>query len=471
MKNSIKHGLEAQALNTPPKRGNSIRTDLGSFMGLSEDIRRDLQAAVIEELDLAVAAPGEAEPGVEGNLAAAPRELIDLEESPLEAGIGLDPEFAIGLSGWKPVTMGHSWASVSWEVWVYADVGKGLEVAFTDERNSGVYDYAPVPGVNSDDLERLDADPHVGDLAYLRMFQRLTELAPATRVATVSREQPERYSLAGFDPLDFSYDVVSFRGQDGGTEIQVNVGIPIEQVMMPGDADTSVMVNRRVALIANRQTQVLPAQQDLEVPISGRKRDRALLDRVDLVNVAPGDYELAVQVQRHNTNRLQAYVQELPVEDYSGEELKLSDLFVAQEVTAAGLAPDPKFVRGEWRIKPLPSHVFRAGQHVFVFFEIYNLNRDTFGATRYEVSYEVHSTDESGIRVSSLLTRIMGRAESAVTVRYEQTGTEESVSNYVELDIGEASAGRHKVRMTVKDMNTGQEVTKVGLFWVKEPSG
>ncbi len=448
-----------------------IRTDLGSFMEPSEDIRRDLQAAVIEELDLAVAAPDENESGFGGNPAAAPRELVDLEDSPIEAGIDLDPEFAIGLSGWKPVTIGHNWASVSWEVWVYADVGKGLEVAFTDERNSGVYDYAPVPGVDSEDLKRLDKDRHVGELAYLRMFQRLTEFAPATRVAMVSREQPERYSLTGFEPLDFAYDVVSFRGQDGRTELQVNVGIPIEHVVMPGDTDTSVLVNRRVALIDSRQTQVLPAQQDLEVPISGPKRDRALLDRVDLVNVTPGDYELAVQVQRHNTNRLQAYVQELPVEDYSGDALKLSDLFVAQHVGAAGLAPDPKFVRGEWTITPLPSHVFRTGQHVFVFFEIYNLNRDTFGATHYEVTYGVHSTDESGTRFFPLLTRVMGRSESGVTVRYEQTGTEASVSDYAELDIGEAAEGRYRVRITVKDLNSGQEVTREGLFWVKAPSG
>ncbi|MDE2997597.1 MAG: tetratricopeptide repeat protein [Gemmatimonadota bacterium] len=445
-----------------------IRTDLGSFLEPSEDIRRDLQTAVIEELDLAVFSPDQEDPGAGGNPAGPPQQLIDLEDSPIEAGIDLDPEFAIGLSGWKPVTTGHNWASVPWEVWVYASVGKGLEVAFTDERNSGVYDYAPVPGVNSQDLKNLDKDPHVGQMAYVRLMQRLTELAPSTRVASVSREEPEYYSASGFEALDFSYDVVTFRGKNGGTEIQVNVGIPVEHVALPGDTDDDVMVNRRVALMDARYTKVLALQQDLEVPVSGRRRDRALLDRVDLLDVLPGDYELALQVQRHNTKRLQAYSQELSVEDYSGDGLKLSDLFVARQVTAAMPGSDPKFVRGKWNITPLPSHVFDAGQHVFVFFEIYNLAKDEFGATRYEVVYEVYSTDESGTSLSRLTTRVLGRSESAVTVRYEQTGTEASVSDYVALDIGETAAGRRRVRMAVKDMHSGQRTTKEGLFWVRE---
>ena len=445
-----------------------IRTDLGSFLEPSEDIRRDLQSAVIDELGLAVFAPDQADPGAGGNPAAAPQELVDLEDSPIQAGIAPDPGFAIGLSGWKPVTTGHNWASVPWEVWVYAGVGKGLEVAFTDEQNSGVYDYAPVPGVNSQDLKNLDKDPHVGQMGYVRLMQRLTELAPSTRVASVSREEPEYFSVSGFEALDFSYDVVTFRGKNDGTEIQVNVGIPIENVAVPGDTDDNVMVNRRVALMDARYAKVLALQHDLEVPVSGRRRDRALLDRVDLLDVLPGDYELALQVQRHNTKRLQAYSQKLSVEDYSGGSLKLSDLFVARQVTAAVPGSDPKFVRGKWKISPLPSHVFDAGQHVFVFFEIYNLTQDEFGATRYEVVYEVYSTDESGTSLSRLTTRVLGRSESAVTVRYEQTGTEASVSDYVALDIGETAAGRRRVRMTVKDMNSGQRATKEGLFWVRE---
>jgi hypothetical protein len=36
----------------------------------------------------------------------------------------------------------------------------------------------------------------------------------------------------------------------------------------------------------------------------------------------------------------------------------------------------------------------------------------------------------------------------------------------VELDVGQAEPGRYAVRMTVKDLNSGQEVTKEGGFWI-----
>ncbi len=436
-----------------------IRTGVGSYRGLPGDLRiagSDPEGPISDPFS--AISPGERQYEADD---IAPQEIFP------ETVVKLDPEFVVGLSGWKPVTVGNNWATVPWEVWVYADVGKGLEIAFTDEYLSGVYDYAPIPGVDERDLKRLDEDRFVGETAYLRLMQRLTELAPAIRVAKVVREEPERYDISGFEPLDFYYDVASFRGRKGLTEVQVNIGIPIDHVIQPGDTDTTVVVDRRVALIGSRYTHLLPAQRSLEAPISGLGRNRALLDRV-LMEASPGNYELAVQAGRRGTRLLQSYLQDLKLQDYSGKDLGLSDLLVAKRVTAATEATsDPRFVRGKWRITPLPSHVFQVGQHVFVYSEIYNLMRDEFGATRYEVAYELHATGTEGTVLSPILTRILGRqSEAAVTVRYEQTGTEESVSDYVELDIGKAESRRYRVRMTVKDLNSGQEVSKEGMFWV-----
>jgi GWxTD domain-containing protein len=397
--------------------------------------------------------------------------LEALEEPFPEARVHLDPEFTIGLTNWKPVVGGNNWAAIPWEVWIYANVGTGLEVAFTDERRSNAFDYAPVPGVTKRDLDQLDEDRYAGQTAYMRLVQRLTEYAPGVRVQTVASSQPEHYDVAEFEPLDFYYDVVSFRGRAGKTDLQLNIGIPIESVILEPDTAKVVKLNRRVALLDAAESWAVPMQRDLQVPISGQRAGRALLDRVDVIDFQPGDYKVAVQVHRYDTNRLQAYVQELSLEDYSGADLMLSDLFVAKEVSEAASTSDPNFVRGKWRIIPLPSHVFHVGQHVFIYFEIYNLTRDEFGGTRYRVTYEVRGTDETGISSAPLLTRILGRqAGATVTVSYEQTGTEESVLDYVGLDIGDASPGRYTVQMTVKDLHSGQEATKERTFWVKSRS-
>jgi uncharacterized protein (DUF2141 family) len=58
------------------------------------------------------------------------------------------------------------------------------------------------------------------------------------------------------------------------------------------------------------------------------------------------------------------------------------------------------------------------------------------------------------------------RTGETVSVRYERVGAQATVSDYVELDIGQAAPGSYAVRMTVKDLNGGQEVTKENTFWI-----
>ncbi len=446
-----------------------IRTDRGSFTDATDDQKREMDRALLQTLiPTSPASPNEP-PAGEGVSVTTPQ-LGDIRDPANMAGVELDPEFAIGLNRWKPVVIGNNWAAVPWEVWVYADVGKGLEVAFTDEFKSGVYEYAPIPGVDTKDLQRLDKDQYMGQAAYMRLVQRLTELAPATRMAKVSREEPERYDLSQFEPLDFAYDVVSFRGQKGLTDVQVNLGIPIDKVALPEETDTTVLVDRRVVLINSQYTRILPAQQDIEAPISPRTRGQGLLDRVDLMNVSPGDYDLATQVQRRDTKRLQAHIQRLSLRSYPADRLGLSDLFIARHVAATEGTSDPRFVRGKWRITPLPSHIFGPGQPVFVYFEIYNLRRNPSGATRYEVAYQVRAAGAEGVARPLPATQVRDRSGETVAMRYERTGTEASVADYVELDVGDARSGQYSVQMTVKDLNGGEEVTREGVFWVAERS-
>ncbi len=155
---------------------------------------------------------------------------------------------------------------------------------------------------------------------------------------------------------------------------------------------------------------------------------------------------------------------------YPADKLGLSDLFIARHVAAAADTSDPRFVRGRWRITPLPSHIFGPGQPVFVYFEIYNLRRDPSGNTRYEVAYQVRAVGAEGFTRPPPATQVRDRSGETVAVRYERTGAEASVADYVELDVGGARSGQYSVQMTVKDLNGGEEVTREGIFWVGERS-
>jgi GWxTD domain-containing protein len=368
-------------------------------------------------------------------------------------------EIDVGLTYYKPVTTAMDYSKVGWEVWIYADIGNGLEVVFTDELYSGIYDFAPEPTPDGYDLNEL-AMQRQGPIRSL--ISRLPNLAPGARVARISKDLPERYDLSHLDPMEFYYEALTFRGSNGEADLQLNLGLPLDNVLVKGDRDTTVTLDRRIALIENRTEQVRTTRDRLKVRISaGTGRGLLAVDRVDLT-APPGAYRLALQMSRLNTNRLQAYHQEVEVPDYDSGRLLLSDLQVAYRVVEAGTDADPKSVRGKWQISAAPSRAFRAGDPVYVYFEIYNLARDSFGNTRYEVGYEVRR----GRKKLKTLAR-KGSGEM-VTVSYQQVGTSPDESDYVELDLRKGKPGRYRVKMTVKDLVSRQETVREGRFQILE---
>lgn len=390
----------------------------------------------------------------------AEKELSQTEWRTNSKPLGGPEETDVGLTYYKPVTTSMDYSKVGWEVWIYADIENGLEVVFTDELYSGIYDFAPEPTPDGYDLDEISMQRQ-GPMR--RLMTRLPNLAPGARVARISKDLPERYDLSHLDPMEFYYEALSFRGRNGEADLQLNLGLPLDNVLVAGDRDTTVTLDRRIALIENRTEEVRKTRARLDLRISPSARGTGLLavDRVDLT-APPGAYRLALQISRLNTNRLQAYHQEVEVPDYDGGHLLLSDLQVAYRVLEAGPESDPKSVRGRWQIAAAPSRAFRSGEPVYVYFEIYNLTRDSFGNTRYEVAYEVRR----GRKKLKTLAR-KGSGEM-VSVSYRQVGASPDESDYVELDLRRGRPGRYRVKMTVKDLVSDQETVREGRFQILE---
>ena len=371
-------------------------------------------------------------------------------------------EETVGILGWKPVTAGSNWSAVPWEVWIYVDVGNGLEIAFTDEFQSGIYDFAPIPNLSAEALANYPGSP-------LSLIQTLSEYAPATRVSTVADNQPERYSIMHLEPLTFFRSTAAFRGTGGQTEFQVDMGIPIDSVIRPADTDTTVIVERRVALFDSRYLEVRTQKQDLAIPISDQNRGRGRLAVGQIVlHAPPGEYTLATQAWRKGTNMTEVYHDPAVLPDFRGDGLMLSGLVVAQQIAEAS-ASDTIFVRGNWRIVPWPPRQFRTGEPLFLYFEIYNLTRDDFGATRYQISYEIQETRTGGSMLP-FLGKLKGKSGEAIGFSHEETGMQRSVSDYVALDLSQVKPGRYAVKMSIKDLNSGQTASRETEFWMLGPS-
>ena len=367
----------------------------------------------------------------------------------------------LGLRGWKPVTAGNDFSSVPWEVWIYPDINHGIEVVFTDEMHTNIYGYAPVPTIDREDVYDVASRG-----SPLRFLQLMNDFSPASQVAAAASKEPERYDTSDLDPLNFYYEALSFRGKNGKTDLQINIGLPIDEVAISTDPDTTVVVERRIALVDDQNREAKRLREDVGIPIPPGLRGKSLIarDRID-IPLSPGEYDLAVQMWRVNTNRLGNYREKVRLHDFSGDSLMLSDLQIAQHIEQP-TSPnenqsDSTTARNRWRITSSPSRTFFLGTPIFVYFEIYNLTRDTFGQTQYQVAFAV--APEKG-RELATQPRIRRRDGELITVQYEQTGRDLWTADYVELDIGRIETGRYRLIMTVKDLNTAQTTVREGIF-------
>ena len=183
------------------------------------------------------------------------------------------------------------------------------------------------------------------------------------------------------------------------------------------------------------------------------------------LNVPPGAYRMEVKARDRQTGRTGLYRQMVEVAAYGRETLQVSGLQMAWRAGEA--QGDGLFVKGHVEVIPMPSRTYRKGQNAFVYYEIYNLARDAFGQTHYEVVYTVSSVQTGGI-LGRLAQTFRGWPKDEVAVGYEGRGVVDWEGVYTELELGEARSGRHYLKVTVTDLISGATAEKQTVFAVVE---
>ncbi|MCZ6631787.1 MAG: hypothetical protein O7G87_00145, partial [bacterium] len=123
-----------------------------------------------------------------------------------------------------------------------------------------------------------------------------------------------------------------------------------------------------------------------------------------------------------------------------------------------------QFVKHDLQVIPMSSRAFRRYQNAYVYFEIYNLKRDSFGQSKYRVEYTIRSFKERAIPAKVLhgLGRLLRLVEKdqEIVIAYEQTGRQSDEVSYVELDLKETEPGGQLVRVKVVDLLAERETEK-----------
>lgn len=337
-----------------------------------------------------------------------------------------------------------------WEYWIYPNVAGGIEIQFVALSYESAFDYPELPG---------------GRKLTSHNMGLWIERRPETVVSKAIKNHPDVYD-SPIASLDFHVDTADFSGTNNGTRLEIYYGVPLNDVVTPNRTEGTL--EQGIALFDSTWTPVYRKLKPLRFRVSEDEemlKGTLVIDELAL-NVAPGQYWLGVQVGDPEQGIQGAYTQELIVEGYQDAGLSISDIEMAGRVTE-GKTP----LKGGFDVLPLPSRTYRPGQPVTIYYEVYGLERDSFGQTKYQMDYKIRPLRGklSAVRIIRALGTLLGMEEKAVvTISYERSGREEIEFNYLEIDMGKSRKGRYELEVAITDRANEATSVKKAVFHIAD---
>lgn len=263
---------------------------------------------------------------------------------------------------------------------------------------------------------------------------------------------PEYGAARGADSssLPFFYDLYTFRGEGGRSQVVAAFAIPAGRLRNE-DRDSQILYRFDVSLVVADKARkaVFRTDDSVYISLDDRLRSEHLL-HTHLEVEAPPSRSTAQRVILSDATTPgfgQLYYGPFPIPDYSGDDLMLSDV-------ALGL-PDAEggWQRGETTLALLPTNQF-PGSTFDVYYEIYNL------PAGHEYATELGIERLAG-----------GGGEVGTTVRTRFSGESPAGDDDIlgELRRVEVSLPRGPYRLTVRvvDLVTGRTATRTRDFRVR----
>lgn len=354
----------------------------------------------------------------------------------------------LNFGGYAPITLDNEVGTVPWETWTYTGIGNGMEITFTDERGTGAFDFAPIPPPSLDtDVSRL---------------ARFTEYAPRVVFRNAVSRMPDVYRPRfHHPPLDFYFDLASFRAPEGGTTLEVYYGIPAAQVQVGQRRDVSYIQVKCALALAPADYSVIhrtSSSRAYRVASDFSGAQKAFMPELLKLQVPPGKYDLQVQIKDLLSGHNGIYRQTVDVKEYPDDRLRISDIQLAATIGETKL--QERFKKGDVWVVPMPTRNYRGAQQVYAYYEIYNLKKNRFGQTRFKVKYVVRYVSKP-IRgalgsVASGLRSLFRSKRPSVSISYEHDGTEPNEQSYLEIDLDKVKHGVNVLEVEIKDLVSGK---------------
>jgi GWxTD domain-containing protein len=343
------------------------------------------------------------------------------------------------------------------ESWVYTNLGGRPEMYhFTDGASEGIKGFSDwylmynLP---------CDQDFHVARAVYDKRLSKLIHHCDAMsnrEVSALVRRDVKQALDNDADDIGFTrslpatYDIYTFRGRSGWTDIVATVGIQAATLQpSSGPGNTKVYaVNTSVIVIDTSSRAV--ARKDTVVQAQAAQvasRGSIVLGDVAL-SALPGEGTIhrVVVADANDETHGQLYGGPLKVPSYAADTLMLSDVVLAAPNTGGS------FNRGVVSLSLVPWQAFERGEFR-IFYELYNVSP----GHPYTTEIRLESV---GRGVGGAVAGLLGK-RPAVSLRFDDVAPATGlVIQQVRDAQADPSPGEYKLTVTITDQRTGQKVSR-----------
>ena len=312
------------------------------------------------------------------------------------------------------------------------------------------------------------------------------------------------------------YQVACFKDGDG-YRVELAYALPRYNVSA-SDADSGFVLENGVFVFDEDWDEVYRKRSDLNLrwpeltpsgyPAADSLRNSHVVFQLAF-RVPSGTHHLIGEVRDRDRGSIGTFREERGFATVDSS-LAMSDLLLATQIETGSPFPEK---RSHLNVVANPLRTYHRSEPAFIYLEVYNLKRDEYGRTAYEISYRIGrlgkeeidpylfmaqrlpgegeasnvaqvnvtrnekleitlveearepEDDEQARRIREMARSGEG-AETTVTSRYE--GSRKDDFTYLQIDLSHVPVGVHRLSVRVRDTKTGQTATREELFRVIE---
>ncbi len=249
--------------------------------------------------------------------------------------------------------------------------------------------------------------------------------------------------------LPFSSQIAWFQNGTNQHEFAVLLGVRRQDVES-ASADTSIQVLAGVGVKSPDHRLLLSRTDTLRFAPHD-----SLLEKTWQFRLGPGHYIFALDIQVPQTHQreIKSFFSSTG-RDNPG--LKISSILFARRISPSDqIAPDNVLYRNALRIVPYPFRTISRENPMYIYFEVYNLQKNDEGESYFTIEYSVERQGKTGIGGFLAKLNPFGGARDRISFSETRRSQKRRESVYFLVDFHQLVSGTYRFTVRVEDKNAG----------------